>query len=74
MRDRFDSARRAASVASEVLVVVAEADEVIPRVRSDALIDAFGTRPRVVVLDGAGHNDIGLDPRYLGEIAAFLVR
>jgi uncharacterized protein len=72
MRDRFDSAGRAGAIASEVLVVVAEADEIIPRARSDALVDALGARARVVVLEGAGHNDVGLDPRYLDGVVAFL--
>ena len=72
MLDRFDSAREAPAIAADVLVVIAEADEIIPRGRSDALVDAFRSRPRVVVLEGARHNDIDLDSRYLDEIAAFL--
>ena len=72
MRDRFDSAREAPAIAADVLVIIAEADEIIPRGRSDALIEAFRSRPRVVVLEGARHNDIDLDSRYLDEIAAFL--
>ena len=72
MLDRFDSAREAPAIAADVLVIIAEADEIIPRGRSDALIEAFRSRPRVVVLEGARHNDIDLDSRYLDEIAAFL--
>lgn len=74
MRDRFDSAGRAPRVTSESLVVVAEADEIIPRARSEALVRAFRDRPRVVILEGARHNEVDLDPRYLDEVAAFLVR
>ena len=72
MLDRFDSAREAPAIAADVLVVIAEADEIIPRGRSDALVEAFRSRPRVVVLEGARHNEIDLDSRYLDEIAAFL--
>jgi pimeloyl-ACP methyl ester carboxylesterase len=72
MLDRFDSAGRAPAISAEALVVIAGADEVIPRSRSDALVDAFASPPRVVVLEGAGHNDIDLDPRYLDEVARFL--
>lgn len=72
MRDRYESASRAPAIAADVLVVVAESDEVVPRARSDALIEAFPRRPRVVVLEGAGHNGIGLDRRYLDEVAGFL--
>ncbi len=72
MRDRFDSASRASSIASEAFIVVAGDDEIIQRVRSDALVGAFQSNPRVVVLDGARHNEIDLDPRYLDEVATFL--
>jgi pimeloyl-ACP methyl ester carboxylesterase len=72
MRDRFDSASRAPAVASATLIVVAESDEIVPRGRSDALVRAFRERPRVVVLEGARHNGIDLDPRYLDEVGAFL--
>ncbi len=72
MLDRFDSASRAPAVAADALVVIAEADEIIPRARTDALVGAFRSRPRVIVLAGARHNEIDLDPRYLDEVATFL--
>ena len=72
MLDRFDSARRAPKVRAGTLVVIAEGDEIIPRARSDALVAALPSPPRVVVLEGAGHNDIDLDPRYFEELAKFL--
>ena len=71
MLDRYESAVRAPDVTAEALVVIAGEDEVIPRARSEALVDAFRTRPRVVVLEGGRHNDIDLDPRYLDEVVAF---
>jgi uncharacterized protein len=72
MLDRFDSAGGAPAIAADVLVVIAEADEIIPRGRSDALIEGFRSRPRIVVLEGARHNDIDQDPRYLDAVAGFL--
>jgi pimeloyl-ACP methyl ester carboxylesterase len=72
MLDRFDSASRAPAISADVLIVIAEADEVVPRASTDALLSRFQSRPRVVVLEGARHNDIDLDPRYLDEIARFL--
>lgn len=72
MLDRFDSASLAPAITADVLVVIAEADEIVPRHRSDALVDAFRSRPRLVVLEGARHNEIDLDPRYLDGIADFL--
>src|SRR6188474_914420 len=74
IRDRYDSAARAPSVSSQALIIVAESDEVIPRARTDALIGAFRTSPRVIVLRGAGHNTVDLDPHYLDELAIFLDR
>lgn len=74
MRDRYESAGRAPGIASRVLIVIAEADEIIPRARTDALARAFRTRPQVVVLEGARHNEIDFDPRYLDALATFLGR
>jgi pimeloyl-ACP methyl ester carboxylesterase len=72
MLDRFDSAGQAPAITAETLVVIADADEIIPRARSEALVRAFRTPPRVLELEGAGHNDLDLDPRYLDGIAGFL--
>jgi pimeloyl-ACP methyl ester carboxylesterase len=74
MLDRYDSASRMPAVQSPALVVVAEEDEVVPRARTDALVGAFSVRPRVLVLKGAGHNDLDLDPGYLREVVDFLAR
>ncbi len=73
MRDRYESARRAAEVSTPVLVVIAGEDEIIPRERSEALAAAF--RPgqvRVVVVPAAGHNTLDLSPQYLESVAGFL--
>jgi pimeloyl-ACP methyl ester carboxylesterase len=73
MRDRYDSASRAAAIAAPVLVIVAGEDEIIPERRSQALIEAFGHRQaRVVVVPGVGHNTLDLSPEYLGSVRAFL--
>lgn len=74
MRDRYESARRAPAISSRTLVVIAAADEIVPRAASEALVRAFRVHPRVVVLEGAGHNGIDLDPGYLEEVATFLGR
>lgn len=73
MRDRYESARRAAEVSMPVLVVIAGEDEIIPRERSEALAAAF--RPaqvRVVVVPAVGHNTLDLSPLYLQSVATFL--
>jgi fermentation-respiration switch protein FrsA (DUF1100 family) len=74
MLDRYDSASRASAITAETQVVIAEADEIVPRASSDSLVDAFRIPPRVVVLESARHNDLDLDPRYLDEVVTFLGR
>lgn len=73
MRDRYESAGRAADVSAPVLVVIAGADEIIPRERSDALVAAFAPgQAQSVVVPGVGHNTLDLSPLYLQSLAAFL--
>jgi pimeloyl-ACP methyl ester carboxylesterase len=73
MRDRYDSVRRAAEVKVPVLVVIAGNDEIIPRQRSRALVEAFApSQVQVEVVPGVGHNTLDLSPRYLQSVAAFL--
>src|SRR5262245_11232366 len=72
LRDRYDSAASIPAISAGSLVVGAGSDEVIARARTDALIAAFRTPPRVIVLAGATHNTVDLDPRYLEELATFL--
>ncbi len=75
MRDRYDSAGSAPSIEAKTLIVVAGMDEIIPRERTDALVAAF--RPgqaRVVVLEGARHNDLDRGPRYLDALRGFLAQ
>jgi pimeloyl-ACP methyl ester carboxylesterase len=73
LRDRYESARRAGAVEARTLVVVAGRDEIVPRASSDALVGALAPeRTRVMVIDGAGHNEIDFSPRYLAELARFM--
>jgi alpha-beta hydrolase superfamily lysophospholipase len=58
-----------------VLVVIAERDEIIPRARSQALVDAFPARQvRVAVIAGVQHNSLDASPEYLASVSAFLER
>lgn len=73
MLDRYDSAGRASRIEAPVLVVIAAADEIIPRMRSEALVAAF--RPgqvRTVVVPDVGHNTLDLSPDYLRAVQCFL--
>jgi hypothetical protein len=73
LRDRYESGRRAGGVAARTLVVLAGRDEIVPRSSSDALVAALAPgRTRVLVIEGAGHNEIDFSPRYLAELARFM--
>ncbi len=75
LRDRYDSAGRASAVDADTLIVIAGSDEIIPRASTNSLVAAFpASQVRVLVLEGARHNDIDNDPRYLGQLRAFLAR
>ena len=73
MIDRYDSASRASAIRAPVLAVIAGGDEIIPRARSLALVDAFAPgQVEVVVLEGATHNDLDFAPQYPERLAEFL--
>jgi hypothetical protein len=73
LRDRYDSASRAADVQAPVLIVAAGEDEIIPRARSEALAAAFEPQQvQAVTVPGVGHNTLDLSPEYLGSVRAFL--
>jgi hypothetical protein len=74
IRDRYDSLSRIAAVRSPILVVVAENDEVVLRARSDALTSAIPPSQRhTLLVAGATHNDVNLDPAYLRSLREFLL-
>ena len=73
LRDRYDSAGRVSDVGAETLIVIAGSDEIIPRSSTEALVTEFPpAQLQVLVLEGARHNEIDLDPRYLARLQAFL--
>ena len=73
LKDRYESSSFAADVAAPVLVVIAERDEIIPRARSQALIDAFPPgQARVAVIRDAQHNSLDAAPDYLASVRTFM--
>ena len=73
MRDRYDSAAWAARVTEPVFVVIAADDQIIPRARSDALVNAFQVgQVRLTTIPEVGHNTLDRAPEYLQSVAAFL--
>ncbi len=72
-KDRFESIRFTARIPCPVLVLIANADDVLPPSHARALVASFAAgRARAIEVAGAGHNDIQLWPRFYPEIAGFV--
>lgn len=74
MRHRFDAAAAAPRASSPALVVIGEADTLIPPAHSERLAAAWGGPVEVLRLPGRGHGDVQDDPRYAPVLHAFLDR
>ena len=74
IRDKYNSLERASSMmADHILILIAEQDEVIPRARTENLIQQLGNRKlESKVIKGAGHNDISLYPEFSLSIRGML--
>jgi uncharacterized protein len=74
LRDRYDSAALARRLDAPLLVVAGGRDQIVPASHSRRLFDAAPQPKRLVVLDGADHNDDELlaGPRLLAELRTFL--
>jgi hypothetical protein len=74
LRDRFDAAALAGRLDAPLLVVAGDRDGIVPVGHSRRLFAAAPEPKRLVVLEGADHNDPDLlaGPRLLTELRAFL--
>jgi fermentation-respiration switch protein FrsA (DUF1100 family) len=57
LRDRYPSIERIGGIRCPVLVIAGDADRIVPLEDSEALFDAAREPKRLVVIDGADHND-----------------
>ena len=57
LRDGYDSVERLQKFAGRSLVVVAEADDIVPAQYGRALFESMPANKRLLTLPGAGHND-----------------
>ena len=65
IKDRFDSYRYAPRVRAPTRIILADADELIPRASSEQLLRRFAPGiARMAVLPGT-HSTVISDPRYL---------
>jgi fermentation-respiration switch protein FrsA (DUF1100 family) len=74
LRDRYDSAALVGRLTAPLLVVAGGRDRIVPVSHSRRLFAAAPEPKRLVVLDGADHNDHDLlaGPRLVAELRAFL--
>lgn len=72
IEDRFESWRRAPDIDSDVLILVAGRDEIIPRINTDNLVQHFKQKPRVIVFENTGHNSVSDSDDYERAVAAFI--
>ena len=74
LRHPFDSVALAPKLSIPALVLIGGADTLIAPSHSKRLAQAWGTPAETVVLEGFGHNDIDMSPRYAESIRSFLDR
>jgi fermentation-respiration switch protein FrsA (DUF1100 family) len=74
MRHPFDSARHAPALTIPALVLVGDADTLIPKRHSERLARLWAGPVERAAFAGLGHNDIHVNPRYAETIRAFLDR
>lgn len=74
LRHRFESASLAGAITAPALVAYGTEDTIIPAAHSERLAQAWGGPVERLPVEGRGHNDLDLDPRYGAAIAAFLER
>jgi hypothetical protein len=74
MRHPFDSGRHAPALKMPALVLMGDADTLIPKHHSERLASLWGGPIERAAFAGFGHNDLHVTPRYSATIRAFLDR
>lgn len=70
MRDKYESWKYAPKVSAPTLLIVAQGDELIPRLRTDALSASFKHGiAKVKVVPAAGHNTVSESPLYVSLLS-----
>jgi uncharacterized protein len=72
LKHPFDSAALAPDIRLPALVLIGQQDTIIPEQRSIRLAQLWGGPVDTLTIDGIGHNDIQLEPRYWKAINSFL--
>jgi hypothetical protein len=73
-RNKFDSVGKLPRVGCPVLVAHGEHDEIIPVAQGRKLFEAAPEPKRLLIIDGAGHNDLSIvgGERYIDSLAGFI--
>jgi pimeloyl-ACP methyl ester carboxylesterase len=74
IRHPFDSAAHAPHLGMPVLILMGSADDIIPASHSQRLASLWAGPVERVMLEGFGHNDLDVNPRYGEAIRGFLQR
>ena len=74
LRHPFDSAAHAPRLRMPALFLMGDADQLIPVRHSERLASLWGGPVERVTLEGFGHNDLSVTPRYDEAVRAFLGR
>jgi uncharacterized protein len=74
LRDRFLSLERIGRVRAPLLVIAAAHDSIVPTEQSRRLFQAANEPKRLLIIEGADHNDLGLvaGPEVVGAVANLL--
>ena len=73
LKDKYNSAGRAHKIKADVLVLVAQRDQIVGRKHSNKLIAAFVKQvPKVNIINGSTHNNISEYAEYYQIINEFL--
>jgi len=72
MKDRYEAEDRVPAIKARTLIIIAEEDEIIPKIQSDALIKLFTDKAcEIVTIPGAGHNTLEQHRRYHKTLSKF---
>lgn len=73
-RNKFDSVGKLPRVGCPVLVAHGERDSIIPVAQGRRLFEAAPEPKRLLIIDGAGHNDLSIvgGERYIDSLAGFI--
>ena len=73
VKERLDSAQRAAEISIDTLIIIAENDSIIPYENTQNLIKSFNKKwIKVVTLSDVGHNSVHHHPDYQKIIMSFM--